>query len=276
MSPLEEGCGSTESSAIEMDPQWWKLWIYTNYDCNLSCSYCVAESSPRAARNGLDLATVQRLVDEAVSLGFGHFFFTGGEPFILDEIYDMLAYASARAETTVLTNAMLLHGKRLERLATIAGDNLVVQVSLDGATAQQHDAYRGAGTWAKTVEAIQRLQARGFRLRLSTTETPANAQHLEEVRAFGRSLGIAAEDHLVRPLARRGFAEEGLEVGIDNLTPEVTVTAHGIFWHPVASPSSVDLRVSSDIFPLATAMTCIQNQLEEMGQPERDRPQAVT
>jgi MoaA/NifB/PqqE/SkfB family radical SAM enzyme len=259
-----------------MDPQWWKLWIYTNYDCNLSCSYCVAESSPRAARNGLDLATVRRLVDEAVSLGFGHFFFTGGEPFILDEIYDMLAYASARAETTVLTNAMLLHGKRLERLATIASDNLVVQVSLDGATAPQHDAYRGAGTWAKTVEAIQRLQARDFRLRLSTTETPANAQHLQEVRAFGRSLGIADEDHLVRPLARRGFAQEGLEVGFDNLAPEVTVTAHGIFWHPVASPSSVDLRVSSDIFPLATAVACIQNQFEEMGQPERDRPQAVT
>ena len=26
----------------------WKLWIYTNYDCNLSCTYCVAEASPRA------------------------------------------------------------------------------------------------------------------------------------------------------------------------------------------------------------------------------------
>ena len=24
----------------------WKLWIYTNYDCNLRCSYCVAKSSP--------------------------------------------------------------------------------------------------------------------------------------------------------------------------------------------------------------------------------------
>jgi hypothetical protein len=152
----------------------------------------------------------------------------------------------------------------------------VVQVSLDGATAEQHDAYRGAGTWAKTVEAIQRLQERGFRLRLSTTETPANAQHLEEVRAFGRSLGITGEDHLVRPLARRGFAQEGLEVGVDNLAPEVTVTAHGIFWHPVASPSSVDLRVRTELFPLSAAVECIQRQLEEMGQPEKDRPQAVT
>jgi MoaA/NifB/PqqE/SkfB family radical SAM enzyme len=219
---------------------------------------------------------VQRIVDEADTLGFGHFFFTGGEPFILDEIYDMLAYAVARGETTVLTNAMLLQGKRLERLAAIANDDLVVQVSLDGATAEQHDAYRGAGTWVKTVEAIRRLQAKGFRLRLSTTETAANTQYLDEVRAFGRSLGIAGGDHLVRPLARRGFAQEGLEVGLDNLDPEVTVTAHGIFWHPVASPSSADLRISTELFPLSAAVECIQQQLEEMGQPERERPQAVT
>ena len=52
----------------------------------------------------------RRLVDEAVALGFDHVFFTGGEPFILNEIYAMLAYASARVKTTVLTNAMILRG----------------------------------------------------------------------------------------------------------------------------------------------------------------------
>jgi MoaA/NifB/PqqE/SkfB family radical SAM enzyme len=74
----------------------WKLWLYTNFDCNLRCSYCVAESSPSAARRGLGLENVQRLVDEALELGFRKVFLTGGEPFILSEIYDMLAYASAR------------------------------------------------------------------------------------------------------------------------------------------------------------------------------------
>jgi molybdenum cofactor biosynthesis enzyme MoaA len=40
-------------------------------------------------------------------------FVTGGEPFVLDEIYAIVAYASARVNATVLTNAMLLRGKRL-------------------------------------------------------------------------------------------------------------------------------------------------------------------
>ena len=85
-----------------------KLWIYTNYDCNLRCSYCCAESNPETPRRALDLTTVQKIVDEALDLGFTEAFLTGGEPFILDEIYDMLAYASERMPTTVLTNAMLL------------------------------------------------------------------------------------------------------------------------------------------------------------------------
>src|SRR3990172_3082670 len=100
----------------------WKLWIYTNYDCNLKCSYCVAKSGPNVPRRALGLDNVKRLVDEAVELGFEQVFFTGGEPFILNEIYEMLAYSSARLKTTVLTNAMLLRGSRLEKLFGIAND----------------------------------------------------------------------------------------------------------------------------------------------------------
>jgi MoaA/NifB/PqqE/SkfB family radical SAM enzyme len=48
----------------------WKLWIYTNYDRNLRCSYCVAKSSPNAARRAIGGANVRQLVDEAVALSF--------------------------------------------------------------------------------------------------------------------------------------------------------------------------------------------------------------
>lgn len=240
----------------------WKLWIYTNFDCNLRCSYCVAESTPSAPRRAIGLETAVRVVDEALALGFEDIFFTGGEPFILDEIYEMLAYASARARTTVLTNGMLFNGRRLERLCAIRSENLTVQVSLDGGRAEDHDAYRGAGTWARTVAGIETLQANGFHVRLSGTETPANSAHLDELHTFRRGLGIADEDHFVRPLAKRGFAAEGLEVGMDTLEPEVTVTVDGVYWHPLASPSSADMLVSREIFPLATAVAAIQEQLQ--------------
>ena len=239
----------------------WKLWIYTNYDCNLRCSYCVAKSSPNAPRRGLGLglANVKQLVDEAVELGFSDLFFTGGEPFILANIYEMLAYASARVRTTVLTNAMILQGKRIDQLCAVANENLIIQVSLDGGRAEDHDAYRGAGAWAKTVDGIKLLQERGFRVRLSTTETPANQARLDEICEFHRGLGIPDEDHFIRPLAKRGYAKEGLELNMNNLLPEVTANLDGIFWHPLST--DMDMQVSKKLFPLSTAVLRIQQQL---------------
>lgn len=238
----------------------WKLWIYTNYDCNLKCSYCVAKSGPNAPRRALGMENVRRLVNEAVELGFEHIFFTGGEPFLLNDIYEMLAYSSARIKTTVLTNAMLLRGVRLEKLCAIANENLVVQASLDGGRPEDHDAYRGPGTWEKTVEGIKLLQAAGFRVRLGTTETPVNSAHLDQLCEFHRSIGILDEDHFIRPLAKRGYSREGLELGMGNLVPEITVNLDGVFWHPLSTDA--DMQVNKKIFPLIDSVQRIKSQLE--------------
>ncbi len=242
----------------------WKLWLYTNYDCNLKCSYCVAKSGPNAPPRALGLANVQRLVDEAATLGFSDVFFTGGEPFILDEIYDMLAYSARRVRTTVLTNAMLLRGERLKKLVALAGEvpaeTFIVQVSLDGGRPEEHDAYRGKGSWEKTVEGVYLLQERGFRVRIGTTETPVNSPHLDEVCEFHRRLGIPDEDHFVRPLAKRGYSREGLELDMSNLAPEITVNVDGIYWHPLSTDG--DMQVSRVIFPLEAAVERIRAQLD--------------
>jgi MoaA/NifB/PqqE/SkfB family radical SAM enzyme len=248
------------SSACAAPAMQWKLWIYTNFDCNLRCSYCVARSSPNAPRRALGAANVQRLVDEALALGFSEIFFTGGEPFVLNDIYDMLTYSAARIKTTVLTNAMILRGTRLDRLTAIAQDNLIVQVSLDGATADDHDAYRGKGSWDKTLEGIRLLQERGFRVRLSTTETPVNSPRLADVCDLHRSLGIPDSDHFVRPLARRGYSKEGLDLSMSNLLPEVTVSLEGVFWHPLSTDA--DMLVSRHLFPLSASVARIQDQLD--------------
>lgn len=254
---------STSNDVISQPAFLWKLWIYTNYDCNLKCSYCVAKSGPSVPRRALGFANVQRLVDEAVELGFSDVFFTGGEPFILDDIYEMLAYSASRVKTTVLTNAMLLRGSRLEQLIVVAktvpDERLIVQVSLDGGRPEDHDAYRGKGTWEKTVEGIHLLQEHGFRVRLGTTETPVNSPHLDKLCEFHRSLGIPDEDHFVRPLAKRGFSREGLELDMGNLVPEVTVNVDGVFWHPLSTDA--DMQVNRTLFPLAESVEKIRAHL---------------
>jgi MoaA/NifB/PqqE/SkfB family radical SAM enzyme len=172
----------------------------------------------------------------------------------------MLAYSSACIKTTVLTNAMLLRGTRLEKLCALANENLIVQVSLDGGRPEDHDAYRGTGTWEKTVQGIKLLQAAGFRVRIGTTETPANSAHLDKLCDFHRSIRIPDKDHFIRPLVKRGYSREGVEAGMGNLAPEITVNLDGVFWHPLSTDA--DMQVNKRLFPLADSVARIKEKLE--------------
>jgi MoaA/NifB/PqqE/SkfB family radical SAM enzyme len=165
----------------------------------------------------------------------------------------------------VLTNATLLRGKRLKRLCAISNDHLTVQVSLDGARPEHHDPYRGRGTWVKAVDGLRRSLACGLHVSVSTTRTPANEHHLDELRHFLMDSGVNDGDHFVRPLAKRGFATEGMEFGKHNLVPELTVSRYGIYWHPLLAPSNPDTRVCDRILPLRDAMDQIRSEMAQSG-----------
>jgi MoaA/NifB/PqqE/SkfB family radical SAM enzyme len=236
-----------------------KLWIYTNYDCNLSCTYCVAESSPKSDRRQLSADFVKRLLEEAQELGFEQIYFTGGEPFILPDIYAMLADACERFQTTVLTNAMLFQGMCLEKLKAIRDDRLIVQVSLDSHLPAGHDPYRGRGSWQKTMRGLELLLELGFWVRISTTLTPVNTGHLDKICDFHQALGIQESEHIVRPLAKRGFSQEGIEVSKQDMAPEITINADGAYWHPLST--APDMRVSDQALPLADVIHKVRVEL---------------
>ncbi len=250
-----------------------RLWVYTNFDCNLSCSYCCASSSPRAERRSLSLSAFRRLIDEAVASNIEEVFLTGGEPFLLPDIGDRIRYAAERVQTTVLTNAMLFKGSRLATLESLADVPVRFQVSLDGPSPTAHDAIRGAGSWEKAVVGIGQLRDLGFSVSVSTTETSANQDVLEQTRAFVATLGVAEEDYFVRPLAKRGFSDAGMEVTAASLEPEITVSRDGVFWHPLACED--DLLVTRRVFPFASALeethTLFHQVLDAGGLPQRFR-----
>lgn len=250
-------------------PLFSRLWVYTNYDCNLHCSYCLVSSSPTTPRRGLGLETFRRVVDEAIALGCSDLFLTGGEPAILPHITEMLAYATARLRTTMLTNGMLWKGQRLARLNAVKHPNLTVQISLDSGTPDLHDYHRGPGTWARTVEGIRTLRAHGFRVRTGTTETLHSRRRLRELRQFLDTLGIPPEDQIVRPLARRGASRHGAVLERADLVPELTVDVDGVYWHPVGPTE--DLLISRDIFPLRAAAERVEQLWHQMGGQRRAR-----
>jgi hypothetical protein len=154
---------------------------------------------------------------------------------------------------------MLLVGRRLETLRALPRDRLTLQISLDSPTPQRHDLHRGAGTWAKAWKGIERARAEGFRVRLAATvATDAEA---EEFRLFLDNRRIGEADRVIRRIALRGFATDGLALGRADLLPEITITADGVYWHPVGAEDA-DLLVTPEIFPLAEAFAAARRAFE--------------
>ena len=255
-----------------------RLWVYSNLHCNLACSYCAVASSPTARRRSIGLERFRSLVDEAVGEGFEELYVTGGEPFAEPQIVDMLEYASERMPTVVLTNAMLFTGRRRRELERLAGrEELVLQTSLDGARPETHDLFRGAGSWRKAMDGIEIARALGLPIRVAMTETEANAGEVEELRALLAGIGIVGDDFAVRPLVKRGFADDGMDVSEEVMVPELTVTADGVHWHPVGGDidSSPDLVVARGEIPLAEAKRLIVERFLELRQRDGSLPEAL-
>jgi pyruvate-formate lyase-activating enzyme len=250
-------CGPAPTE--ESRPLGSRLWLYTNFDCNLRCDYCCVRSSPTVPRRELGLERVQRIAREAKQLGVKEIFVTGGEPFLVEDIGPILTACAEAAPTTVLTNGMLFSGRRAKTLRALPRDRIVLQISLDSPTPARHDLHRGPGTWARTREGIQHARAQGFRVRLAATVS--SDAEAEEFRQFLDEEKIAEEDRVIRRIALRGAASEGVAVARTDLVPEVTITAEGVYWHPVGAEDT-DLLVTREIFPLSESFAAVRRAFD--------------
>jgi hypothetical protein len=136
---------------------------------------------------------------------------------------------------------------------------VTLQISLDSPTPERHDRHRGKGTWRRAWKGIERARAEGFRVRLAATvsdDVEANEFH-----RFLDAQEIRAEDRVVRRVALRGFAAEGLALARADLVPEITITAEGVHWHPVGADDT-DLFLTAEIFPLAEAFAALRHALD--------------
>jgi pyruvate-formate lyase-activating enzyme/TusA-related sulfurtransferase len=259
-------CGEAPANAGADRPVGSRLWLYTNFDCNLHCDYCCVRSSPKAPRRELGLARVQRIAREAAELGVEEIFVTGGEPFLLSDIRDILAACSATAPTTLLTNGMLFAGRRLQTLRSLPSDRVTLQISLDSPTPERHDRHRGKGAWVRAWKGVERARAEGFRVRLAATVSSDN--EAEEFRRFLDAQHIREEDRVIRRIALRGSATKGVALARADLAPEITITAEGVYWHPVGAEDA-DLLVTPNIFPLAESFAAVRRAFERESEHRR-------
>jgi hypothetical protein len=249
-----------------------RLWLYTNFDCNLACDYCCARSSPAAAARRLPLDVARRACEEFAGLGGQEILLTGGEPFLDPDLPQLVDAAARWAPVTILTNAMVVaRGSRRRMLDSLDPARVTMQVSLDSGTPALHDRHRGAGAFDRARTGIALLRGLGFRVRVAATIDETDASEEAGFQARLDADGIPPEDRFVRRVARAGFADHGIELSLDTLWPEPALAADGAWWHPVAI-SEEDLQVASAPLPLVTVLAVIRATLED---PERDRTSAL-
>ncbi len=234
-----------------------RVWMYSNYHCNMACTYCLTDSAPSSPRRALSSQAMVTVARQAAELGFSSLGVTGGEPFLRANMAETLVAMAAVLPTLVLSNATLFGPDRVERLRPLADADVAVQISLDRAEPAPNDELRAPGNHARVVEAIPRLVGMGIRVRLGTTLDPdADIGDEERFRlcALHRDLGVSDDDHVVRPVVRRGraaAADMGVRATVADLPPELTITADGAFWSPFG-PTVRDGHLDTDLLVTRT------------------------
>ena len=237
----------------------YRLWLYTNFHCNLACDYCCVSSSPRAIPRVVSTPDTEKLVRQATAAGVRELFITGGEPFMLVDLDERLACSLPHLPTTVLTNAMVWQGERRRRLEALPREGLTLQISLDSATPALHDRHRGVGSFDRAIAGIRLAMDLGFRIRVAATLGHDAGTAETELTELFDQLGLEPEQRVVRRIARQGAANEGLTVSRASLIPEVCVTADGVWWHPVAAVDPA-MKVTDTWSPLHDAIDAIRQE----------------
>jgi radical SAM protein with 4Fe4S-binding SPASM domain len=148
--------------------------------CNLACGFCSVDANNPDARGRLPLARLQRIIDEAVTLGMRELHLTGGEPTLSPYLIDVVRHAtSLGVRTRLITNGTLLDRPRLEELwqAGLRG----IMVSID-ALASTHDAMRGQpGAWRKAMSTVSHAADLGFTTRISAVAFHRNLHEIPQL-----------------------------------------------------------------------------------------------
>jgi len=216
------------------------VWEMTTA-CNLHCIHCHASGGSRAP-DELTTEEAKHLLDQLARVSeFRMMAYTGGEPLVRPDLFELLAYSQALGFTnTMATNATLIDDDVAERLRSLG--LVIAAVSLDGFDAETHDYVRGhPGTFEATLKGIRALRRAGILLHINITAMEYNMDQLEPLMALVDELGtgILLMYQLV-PVGRgRGIEKAALDLSANErlirFMAEAQRVTHAIM-EPVAGP----------------------------------------
>lgn len=196
--------------------------------CAGACAYCFA-SSTGVSDDILPKEKVREILDDGYELGARYVMFSGGDPLLHPDLYDLCSYAKEKGMLTCILTASLISKEQARQLVNLNPNEIGIHID----TIHQ-ETYNKIHTDPKTLE----MKIRGFKNLLEAgypsnrtfpliTMTKPSASRIEEtVDWFVDEMGA---DHMCYlPLKPQGFGKEKLknwEPSLSDLTRAVEYRA---------------------------------------------------
>ncbi|MDD7793419.1 putative heme d1 biosynthesis radical SAM protein NirJ2 [Clostridium sp. 'White wine YQ'] len=189
-------------------------WNTTN-KCNMYCKHCYRDAGIQAEQE-LSTLEAKELINEIAKACFKIMIFSGGEPLMRPDIYELVNYASKLGLRSVLgSNGVMITREVAKKLK--ASGVMGVGISLDSLNAKKHDEFRNYnGAWRETVLGMKNCRDEGLPFQVHTTVMLWNKDEILDLTDFAVGMGaVAHHTFFLVPTGRGGNIEN------ESLTPEM-------------------------------------------------------
>ncbi|GAF81011.1 unnamed protein product, partial [marine sediment metagenome] len=191
------------------------IWELTRA-CNFKCEHCFSSSGlPR--RRELTTEEIKTALDCFADQKVFYINFTGGEPILRDDFFDILDYASKkRISIDFSTNGFLINPKTVELL--LQTNVFQVQVSLDG-IGDSHDNFRGVkGSFQRALDAIKLFRKANINVAISTTVNKKNMVEIPKLIDLSVDVGASVfKTTMFIPTGRGKINRQKLAIDSDDM-----------------------------------------------------------
>ena len=183
--------------------------------CMLHCQHCRGAAEDVPQQGELSTQECYRVAEGFASWATPLIILTGGEPMFRDDVYDIASRCTELGMRVVMAPCGMLVNQDNARRMLDSGVRLI-SISLDGADAKTHDAFRGKeGAFQRTLQSIEAAKEAGLGFQINTTVSQHNVDQLPDILKLAEKLGAAAfNPFMLVPTGR------GEEMGDQELSAE--------------------------------------------------------
>lgn len=179
----------------------WEVHFELTYNCNLKCIHCYVSAHQR--NDVLCLIEIKNIIDQLKEMGTVLLTFSGGEIFTMEDLLEIIKYATKNFIVILLTNGTLITPRKIKELKNAGVTQ--VEISLYGANDKVHDQITCVpGSYSKTMRTLNLLQKERIPAVIKHTTMQQNIHEYHEIKKIAMRLGARLSiSHFLLPKTDR-------------------------------------------------------------------------